>query len=78
MEALFTNREKGILIEVDLRNGFKERLTNWLETEHEDIFWDIELHEGGNVTVDFCDTPKIVFTGDNGIFSLELVNIVQV
>jgi hypothetical protein len=69
--AIFTNH-RGITIDVDFTNGFRERLATWLEEKQPDIFWDIEFHEGGSISV----TPDcITFSGDNGIFELELINI---
>tara|TARA_R110000787_G_scaffold49297_3_gene118387 strand:+ start:4673 stop:4903 length:231 start_codon:yes stop_codon:yes gene_type:complete len=71
LNAIFTNY-KGITIGVDLTNGYKDRLATWLEEKQPEIFWDIEFHEGGSIQV----TPdEITFSGDNGIFILEYINI---
>ncbi len=70
-KALFTNH-RGITINVDFTNGFRQRLEIWLEEKQPEIFWDIEFHEGGSIDI----TPDcITFSGDNGIFQLELLEI---
>tara|TARA_R110000822_G_scaffold37245_2_gene104415 strand:- start:2311 stop:2541 length:231 start_codon:yes stop_codon:yes gene_type:complete len=69
--AIFTDN-RGITINVDLTNGFRDRLATWLEEKQPEIFWDIEFHEGGSIQV----TPDcITFSGDNGIFELDAINI---
>jgi hypothetical protein len=75
----FQNKEKGIVINVDLRNGFKDRLENWLRTQQEDIYWDIEFHEGGKIRlVPTVDGFQLEFVGDNGVFILEQEDVVNV
>ncbi len=67
--------EKGIAIVVDFSNGFHQRLEQWLLESHPDIFWDIDFHEGGSITV---SPEEIQFSGDNGLFILEPVHLVEV
>ena len=77
--AFFQNTSEGIFISVDFRNGFKERLSNWLQEKRADIFWDIEFHEGGDIALDFGgDVNTLTFSGDNGILVLEQTVIEEV
>lgn len=69
--VLFQNKSEGILISVDLTNGFRERLSEWLNHSHPEIASDIEFHTGGTVSV---SPEEIVFSADNGIFVLEIVD----
>lgn len=64
-----------------LHEDVKENLINWLKNNHNEIFWDIEMHEGGDVNLEqsACyDTYSIVFSGDNGIFVLEEVEVEKI
>tara|TARA_R110000787_G_scaffold64775_4_gene146147 strand:- start:1527 stop:1754 length:228 start_codon:yes stop_codon:yes gene_type:complete len=75
MKTLFGNLEKGILIEVDFTNGFKDRLEKWLKEKQNDIFCEICFWEGGSIEI----TPdEIRFWGDDGIFHMERIDIVNV
>jgi hypothetical protein len=57
-------------------NRFIDRLVSWLHKERPDIYWDIEFHEGGTVTIDESEDDKeIRFRGDNGIFTLTEVEV---
>lgn len=67
----------GRLVQVDLnQENIKEKLYNWLKEKHNEIFWDIEMHEGGSVEIyNGVDGDLITFSGDNGIFEMEEVII---
>jgi hypothetical protein len=74
---LFGNIEKEVFLEVQtnrLNVFFTElRLHDWLRDNHEDIFWDIELHEKGLDGVHFSG-DEILFSGDNGRFTLNRIS----
>ena len=77
-----TTGRQNILVSIDLNqseNELTDKLWNWLEEKHNEIFWDIEMHEGGSIKLNFVN-PKlkmivdsVEFSGDNGIFTLEAV-----
>jgi len=77
MTMLFGNIEKEVFLEVqtDRLNVFltESRLHDWLRDNHEDIFWDIELHEKGLDGVHFSG-DEILFSGDNGLFTLNRIS----
>ena len=68
----------GRLVQVNLnQENIDEKLFNWLEEKHNEIFWDLEMHEGGSVNITkYTEGFTITFRGDNGIFEMEEV-IVQ-
>ena len=68
----------GRLVQVNLnQENIDEKLFNWLEEKHNEIFWDLEMHEGGSVNITkYTEGFTIIFRGDNGIFEMEEV-IVQ-
>ena len=73
MKTLFQSQDRqGFLVLIDIEQSFlKEVLWNWLEEKHNDIFWDIEMHEGGSISLALeNDEKRITFSGDNGIFEL--------
>jgi hypothetical protein len=76
--ALFSNRGEGVLINVDFRNGFRTRLERWLYEDRPDLYWGIEYHERGVLTISVEDIPTIIFHGDNGILELEMVEANEV
>jgi len=79
MTTLFQMQGRsGRLVQVDLnQKNITDKLFSWLEEKHNEIFWDIEMHEGGSVEVyKGVDGFTITFSGDNGIFEMEEV-IVQ-
>ena len=68
---------EGFLVQLDIsklkmcESWSKDVLMKWLETNHNEIFWDIEAHEGGSVQVSGRDgNIEITFRGDNGLFTL--------
>lgn len=67
----------GRLVQVNLnQENIKEKLYNWLKEKHNEIFWDIEMQEGGSVELyNRIDGDLIIFSGDNGIFEMEEVII---
>lgn len=75
---------QGLLISLDIEDLKNDKfagaiLINWLKNNHEDIYWDIELHEKGSVNLEeYTDGYKVVFSGDNGIFILEEVKIERI
>jgi hypothetical protein len=79
MKTLFQMQGRGgRLVQVNLnQENIKEKLYYWLKEMHNEIFWDIEMQEGGSVELcNRIDGDIIVFSGDNGIFEMEEV-IVQ-
>jgi len=83
MAMLFGNIEKEIFLEVQTEKFFnhinfnvfltESILHDWLRDNHEDIFWDIELHEKGLGGVHFSG-DEILFSGDNGRFTLNRIS----
>jgi hypothetical protein len=68
-----TSGRQNILVAVDLDNeNVESNLWSWLEEKHNQIFWDIEMHEGGSIRI---QQDEIIFSGDNGIFVFEAVEI---
>lgn len=67
-----TTGRQNILVSIDLNQSeLEDKLWNWLEQKHNEIFWDIEMHEGGSIKI---DEDTIEFSGDNGIFTFEAVD----
>ena len=81
MIKLFQNDKTGLLINVDLSQDesvIKDKLFNWLREDHSDVFYsDIEMHEGGKVTISdfFSKYTEIQFSGDNGILIFDEVAV---
>lgn len=81
MIKLFQNDKTGLLINVDLSQDesvIKDKLFNWLREDHSDVFYsDIEMHEGGKVTIldFFSKYTEIQFSGDNGILIFDEVAV---
>ena len=66
-----TTGRQNILVSIDLgQSNLENKLWSWLEEKHNEIFWDIEMHEGGNIII---DKDEIIFSGDNGIFTFDAV-----
>lgn len=66
-----TTGRQNILVSIDLNQAqLEDKLWNWLQEKHTEIFWDIEMLEGGLIRI---DEDTIEFSGDNGIFSLEAI-----
>ena len=66
-----TTGRQNILVSIDLNQlELETKLWDWLEHKHTEIFWDIEMHEGGSIRI---DEDTIEFSGDNGIFILEAI-----
>lgn len=79
MRTLFQMQGRsGRLVQIDLnQKNIDQKLFNWLEEKHNEIFWDLEMHEGGSVNITkYTEGFTITFKGDNGIFEMEEV-IVQ-
>jgi|TARA_B100000780_G_C20842789_1_gene334939 hypothetical protein len=66
------NLDKGILVNLDLSNGFKARLLNHLEQNHPDVTADLCFHEGG--TIGFTG-EEMQISGDNGLLILDVISI---
>ena len=50
-----------------------QTLLEWLEHNHNDVYWDIEAYD---VDVnEFDEGYQVVFTGDNGIYELNQVDV---
>ncbi len=79
MTTLFQMQNRqGSLVNINLnQENIEDRLFCWLEENHNHIFTDLEMWEGGSVRLDKWNdgTTTIVFSGDNGIFELEQVEI---
>ena len=76
MKTLFQSQNRqGFLVLIDIHQpNIEEVLWDWLEFNHNDIYLDIELWEGGRVTLEnYSDGKRVQFSGDNGIFTLEQV-----
>jgi len=66
-----TSGRQNVLVQVDLnQEDLETNLWDWLEGKHNEVFWDIEMHEGGAIQI---NKDEIIFSGDNGIFTLEAV-----
>lgn len=79
MKTLFQMQGRsGRLVQVDLKQeNIHEKLFNWLEEKHRQIFLDLEMYEGGSVDINkYKEGFTITFNGDNGILEMEEV-IVQ-
>ena len=77
MENLTLMRAAGseVLLAVDFsREDLEIALEVWLELHMPDVHGDIEFWQGGSVDIDF-DAKVITFSGDNGLFVLEPVEI---
>jgi len=62
---------QNILVSIELnQSNLEDKLWNWLEEKHSEIFWDIELHNGGCISI---NKDEIIFSGDNGIFRFDVV-----
>ena len=60
-----------ILVSIELnQSNLEDKLWNWLEEKHNEIFRDIEMHNGGHIEI---NKDEIIFSGDNGIFTLNAV-----
>lgn len=70
MTQLFqSNCRRGHLLMVNLMDiNLEAKLWAWLKEEHNDIYWDIEMQQGGTISVAH---NLITFSGDNGIYELE-------
>ena len=66
-----TTGRQNILVSIELnQSSLEDKLCNWLEEKHSEIFWEIEMHNGGHVVI---NKDEIIFSGDNGIFTFEAV-----
>ena len=75
MQHTYVNHDLGLLVRVDFRNGFKERIANWLETNHKNLYDEIEFWEGGDIYV----TPdEVQIKGDNGLIILDRIDIKEI
>jgi|TARA_R110000824_G_scaffold67353_6_gene174382 hypothetical protein len=77
MTTLFqAENRQGFLVNIDINKPNLENLLwDWLKEKHSEIYWDIEMNEGGKVTIGFdsgniSKGKCITFSGDNGIFEL--------
>lgn len=82
---LFQSQDKqGFLVTLDVEDLKNDKyadavLINWLYENHNEIYWDIELQENGSVNLEqYTDGFKIVFSGDNGLFILEEVEVEKI
>ena len=71
-EITLQNADKGILVNLDIRNGFKSRLLNHLQLIHPEVMEEMEFRKGG--TIKFTG-EEIQIKGDNGILFLDLIDI---
>ena len=80
MKTLFRSQNRQqFLVNINLeQEDLKGNLICWLHEHHNDIYWDIEMHEGGEVILDkYADCLDITFRGDNGLFILEQVTQIE-
>ena len=75
MWATFVNFERGIIGNIDFSNGFKERILNWLATEHSDVWRELDFHNGGTIGM---TGDEIQISGDNGLLILEMITIKEI
>jgi hypothetical protein len=76
MNVLLGDLEKGILFNLGLENGFKERTATWLSENHPDIWNELDFHEGGDIIFDPTGNhPGMMISGDNGILLLRLIKV---
>lgn len=65
-----TTGRQDILVAIELsQSDLENKLWNWLEEKHNEIFIDIEMHNGGSIVI---DEDEIIFIGDNGTITLEV------
>jgi hypothetical protein len=75
MQNTYVNHDLGLLVRVDFRNGFKERIRTWLEINHPDIFFNIDGYTYFNVVV----TPdNITISGDEGLITLNTIDVTEI
>lgn len=66
---------QNILLNVDMSLSATElhdSLWKWLEFQHVNIYYHIELYEGGSISI---ENDTIVFMGDNGMFELNAISV---
>ena len=66
------NQDHNILVNLDLTNGYKARLLNYLNENHYDLISELEFESGG--TIEFTGSEFII-SGDNGILNLYEIEI---
>ena len=75
----YQNANKGVTLALETSNiespAVAQQLAMHLQDQYEDIYWDIEMHEGGHVLV---SEEEITFSGDNGVFVLDRVHLWEV
>tara|TARA_R100001509_G_scaffold153175_1_gene113877 strand:+ start:621 stop:896 length:276 start_codon:yes stop_codon:yes gene_type:complete len=79
LKTFQSENKEGFIVNIDITKLLEDspiniirKLENWLKENHTDIYWDIEMHEGGTVYLEqYSNGYNIVFTGDNGIFRLK-------
>lgn len=65
--------KQGILVQVNFNQSDTDlglKLWNWFKKEHNQFFCDIEMNEGGKMSI---NKSRINFIGRKGIFTLEAV-----
>jgi len=68
-------KSNNLIVNVDLNKPasvLKHKLWNWLEEKHNEVFWDLEMHEGGKIQI---MNSEISFWGDNGVLTLDRVDV---
>ena len=75
MQHTYVNHDLGLLVRVDFRNGFKERIRTWLETNHNDIFMNIDGYTAFDVRV---EPDNITISGDDGLVILDIIDVREI
>ena len=78
MKKTFLNQEHNIIFQIDVHNTYGGYWTNiiisFLKTHHNDVFSEIDYHEGGSVGMT-DEKDEIQVYGDNGLILFEAIEI---
>ena len=77
MKTILKAQGNDSVISIDLESvTVEETLVAWFMSDLEDIYWDIEFQEGGTIDIDHQE-KVVTFSGDNGIYVLEPIEITE-
>jgi hypothetical protein len=78
MKKTFLNQQHNIIFQIDVDNTYGGYWTNiiisFLMTHHNDVFSEIDYHEGGSVSMT-DEKDEIQVYGDNGLILFEAIEI---
>jgi|TARA_R110001606_G_scaffold217519_1_gene365394 hypothetical protein len=78
MTKTFINQQNNIIFQIDVDNTYGGYWTNiivsFLMTHHNDVFSEIDYHEGGSVSMT-DEKDEIQVWGDNGLIIFEAIEI---